>query len=80
MEIGAVSSKMGKIKCFMIAQFKVLLRWLELKEYDCVQIGHHKRVVELIEDYQKDGWHLHTYQAQSSPTIVNHYLLVEWDR
>ena len=31
----------------------------------------------MIEEYQKDGWRLHTYQAQGSPTMVNHYLLFE---
>jgi hypothetical protein len=39
----------------MIAQFKVLLMLFELKEYGCVQVSHHKRVAEVIEDYQKDG-------------------------
>jgi hypothetical protein len=53
---------------------------VRLKEYDCVQVDHHKRIAEVIEDYQKDGWHLHTYQAQGSPTIVNHYLLFEREK
>jgi len=48
-----------------------------LKEYICVLVGHHKKIGEVIEEYQKKGWNLHTYQAQGSPTIVNHYLLFE---
>ena len=53
---------------------------MRLKEYDCVQVGHHKRIAEVIEEYQKDGWRLHTYQTQGSPTIVNHYLLFEREK
>jgi len=48
-----------------------------LKEWECVQVGHHKRIGEVIEAYEERGWRLHTYQAQGSPTIVNHYLLFE---
>ncbi|MCZ2809256.1 MAG: hypothetical protein O2V44_07880 [Candidatus Bathyarchaeota archaeon] len=51
-----------------------------MKEYDCVQVGHHKSIAEVIEEYQRNGWRLHTYQAQGSPTLVNHYLLFERDR
>ena len=49
----------------------------KLKEYECVQVGHHKKIAEVIEEYQRKGWRLHTYQAQGSPTLVNHYLLFE---
>ena len=48
-----------------------------LKEWTCVQVGHHKRIREVIEEHQKQGWRLHTYQAQGTPTLVNHYLLFE---
>jgi len=48
-----------------------------LKEWTCVQVGHHKRIGDLIEEYQREGWRLHTYQAQGTPTMVNHYLLFE---
>lgn len=51
-----------------------------MKEYLCVQVGHHKKIGHVLEDYQRDGWQLHTYQAQGSPTMVNHYLLLERDR
>jgi len=50
-----------------------------LKEWRCVQVGHHNRIGEVIEDMQRDGWVLHTYEAEGSPTIVNHYLLFERD-
>jgi hypothetical protein len=48
-----------------------------MKEYLCVQVGHHKKIGRVLEEYQRDGWQLHTYQAQGSPTMVNHYLLLE---
>jgi len=48
-----------------------------LKEWICVQVGHHKRVGEVIEEFQREGWRLNTYQAQGTPTMVNHYLLFE---
>jgi hypothetical protein len=48
-----------------------------LKEWTCVQVGHHNKISEAIAEYQKSGWRLHTYQAQGSPTMVNHYLLFE---
>jgi len=49
----------------------------ELKEYICVQVGHHKNIGKTIEEWQRKGWRLHTYQAQGTPTLVNHYLLLE---
>ena len=48
-----------------------------MKEYVCVQVGHHKKIAKVAEEYQTKGWCLHTYQAQGSPTMVNHYLLFE---
>jgi len=49
----------------------------ELKEWVCVQVNHHKRIGEVIEEHEKSGWRLHTYQAMGTPTMVNHYLLFE---
>jgi hypothetical protein len=51
-----------------------------LKEYDCVQVGHHKKIAEVIEEYQRNGWRIHTYQATGFGTDVKHYLLFERDR
>lgn len=48
-----------------------------LKEWTCVQVGHHKLIGAVIESHQRDGWSLHMYQAQGTPTIVNHYMLFE---
>jgi hypothetical protein len=50
---------------------------VKLKEWKCVQVGHHKKIAKVIEVYQKNGWRLHTYQAMGTPTIANHYLLFE---
>lgn len=51
-----------------------------LKEYDCVQVSHHERITGVIEEYQNSRWCAHTYQAQGSPTIANHYLLFEREK
>jgi hypothetical protein len=49
----------------------------QLKQYECVQVGHHKNIGKTIREWQQKGWQLRTYQAQGSPTLVNHYLLFE---
>ena len=56
-----------------------------LKEYECVEVKHHKDVGRIIEEYQKDGWRLHAYQtagmgAGPMSYSVNHYLLFEKDK
>ena len=48
-----------------------------LKEWKCIQVGHHKNIGQTIAEQEKEGWSLHTYQAQGTPTMVNHYLLFE---
>jgi hypothetical protein len=48
-----------------------------MKEWECIQVGHHKNIGKRIEEKQRTGWCLHTYQAQGTPTMVNHYLLFE---
>ena len=55
-----------------------------LKEYECVEVGHHKDVGKTIGEYQGRGWRLHTYQTAgmgAGPMAykVNHYLLFERD-
>ena len=49
-----------------------------MKEYVCVQVGHHKNIGRTVEERQKNGWRLHTYQA-TGPYMgeINHYLLFE---
>ena len=51
---------------------------VKLKEWECVQVGHHKNVGKTIEEWQKNGWRLHAYQA-TGPYMgeINHYLLFE---
>jgi tRNA(Leu) C34 or U34 (ribose-2'-O)-methylase TrmL len=50
-----------------------------LKEWRCVQVKHHEGVGKTIEEWEKAGWRLYTYQtAGMGGTIdytVNHYLL-----
>ncbi|UCH38040.1 MAG: hypothetical protein JSV76_02440 [Candidatus Bathyarchaeota archaeon] len=48
-----------------------------MREWECVQLSHHKDIGQTIERWQRNGWRFHTYQAQGSPTMVNHYLLFE---
>jgi hypothetical protein len=50
---------------------------LFLKEWKCVQVGDHKNIGEVIVEWQKNGWHLHTYACAGIGAMmsVNHYLL-----
>jgi len=48
---------------------------VELKEWKCVHVAHHKRIPEAIEEYQKKDWRLHSYAAAGSPALTTHYLL-----
>ena len=50
---------------------------VELKEWMCVQIKHHKDVGPAIEKFQKNGWSLHAYQVTGRDIWINHYLLFE---
>jgi hypothetical protein len=50
---------------------------VKLKEYECVQVGHHRDVGKVIEEWQKKGWRLNAYQAVQYRMDVNHYLLFE---
>lgn len=51
---------------------------VRLKEWECVQVGHHKNGGKTVEEWQKNGWRLHTYQA-TGPYMgeINNYLLFE---
>jgi len=49
----------------------------EMKEWECVQVSHHKDIGNTIVEWQKKGWRLYSYQATGTPTAVNHYLLFE---
>jgi hypothetical protein len=55
---------------------------VEMKEYECVEVEHHKDVGKTIVEYQSRGWSLHSYQTAgmgAGPMAykVNHYLLFE---
>ncbi len=55
---------------------------VELKEYEYVEVKHHKDVGKVISEWQKKGWRLHTYQtagmgAGPMSYEVNHCLLFE---
>jgi len=48
-----------------------------MKEYECVQLGHHNKIAKVIQEYLMNGWRLHTYQATGQGALVTHYLLFE---
>ena len=48
-----------------------------MKEYECVQVHHHKDVGATIEEWRKNSWQLHTYTAAGDTSATNHYLLFE---
>jgi hypothetical protein len=57
----------------------------KLKKYECVEVKHHKDVAKTIEEWEGNGWRLHSYQTAgmgAGPTwyAVNHYLLFERDK
>jgi hypothetical protein len=54
-----------------------LLSLVKLREWECVEVEHHKDVGRTIHKWQKNGWHLHAYQATGRDVWVKHYLLFE---
>jgi len=53
-----------------------------LKEWECVEVKHHKDIAKAIEEHEEKGWRLHTYQtaglgAGPMSYMVRHYLLFE---
>jgi hypothetical protein len=48
-----------------------------MKEFECVQVNHHREIGKTIAEWQAKGWRLNSYQAAGSPTAVSHYLLFE---
>jgi hypothetical protein len=48
-----------------------------LKEYQYVEVKDHEDVGKTIEQWQKNGWRFHTYQAIGTLGNPSHYLLFE---
>nr|MDO8132622.1 hypothetical protein [Candidatus Njordarchaeum guaymaensis] len=50
-----------------------------MKEYECVEVDHHRNIGKTIGEWQNKGWHLHTYACSQAGVakVVNHYLLFE---
>jgi len=44
-----------------------------------VQVSGHRRIGKIIEEWQKNGWRLHTYACAGIGAMmaINHYLLFE---
>ena len=49
---------------------------LKLKEWVCIKVDKHSKVLESIQDLQEMGWRLHTYQAIGTSGNPSHYLPV----
>jgi hypothetical protein len=71
------------IETFLLVGFlRCFYGEVKLKEWKCVEIKHHKDIGRTIEEYERKGWRLHTYQTAgmgAGPMAynVNHYLLFE---
>jgi hypothetical protein len=51
-----------------------------LKEYECVEVSHHRDIGKSIEKWQRNGWRLHTYVCAGNANMAMgtvHYLLFE---
>lgn len=48
-----------------------------MKEWECVEVKHHKDIGRTIEEWQSRGWRLNTYQVTGRDIWINHYLLFE---
>jgi hypothetical protein len=50
-----------------------------MKQYRCIQVDHHDSVGKAIEEWESQGWQLHTYNTagmgEGFNKSVNHYLL-----
>ena len=50
-----------------------------LREWRCVEVGHHENVGGVIEEWESQGWRLHSYTTAGMGgalnCTVNHYLL-----
>ena len=49
-------------------------------EWKCIEVGHHRKIAGVIEEYQNEGWSLHTYQTTGQTNDVKHYLLFKRER
>jgi hypothetical protein len=43
----------------------------------CVEVNHHNDIGRTIEEFQRNDWRLHTYQATGRDIWIKHYLLFE---
>ena len=50
---------------------------VELKEWECVKVKKHEGIGKTVDEWQKKGWCLHTYQAIGTSGNPSHYLLFE---
>ncbi|MBC8551727.1 MAG: hypothetical protein H8D23_18935 [Candidatus Brocadiales bacterium] len=50
---------------------------MDLNEWVCVQVAHHKRISKTIQGHQEKGWKLHSYEATALGETVHHFLLFE---
>jgi hypothetical protein len=48
-----------------------------MREWECVEVSHYRKVGQTIMEWEGRGWRLYTYVVTGSPPSVNHYLLFE---
>lgn len=48
-----------------------------MKQYECVEVGHHKNIGQTCTEFISKGWRLNAYQATGWGADVKHYLLFE---
>jgi hypothetical protein len=65
-----------------LAEQKVKEVIISLKEWDCIKVKNYKDVGKTIEEWQKNGWRLHTYACTQYGIggDANHYLLFEREK
>jgi hypothetical protein len=55
-----------------------------LKDWECVEVKQYKDVGKIIKEWEKNGWHLHTYSTSGTAgaitSFINHYLLFEREK
>jgi hypothetical protein len=79
--VSAHSNPRFQISLFVVYRYtkEVVVR---LKEWNCIKVRNCKDVGKTIEEWQKQGWDLHTYSCTQYGIggDANHYLLFEREK
>jgi len=47
---------------------------MKLKDWECVEVNHHKDVGRTIKEWEKNGWHLHSYSTAGSAGALTQFI------